>query len=346
MAYSGRDNDNVQTEKPRRSPPLDFEESVEVVPLPSAAFLTRDPFGALLGSDPALERLKRVAREIAETDVSILIRGETGTGKEILAHAIHAASRRATGPMVVVHCAALRDDLANSELFGSRPEDEVSTEHEQLGKVGGALGGTLVLDEIGDLSLVDQDRLRRLIDSSETADVRLIAISNRDLDELAAADRFRSELLYRLRVVTLDLPPLKRRPDDIELLINAFLPELAECYSKRPPAFSLSARKALRRYGWPGNVRELRNFCEQMTLTRSGRVLRAEDLPLAIRFPGNPRRDTVQLPQGGIRLDDWVAELLRQALAQARGNRSQAARLLGISRDTLNYRIKKYSIKS
>lgn len=306
---------------------------------------TVDAFGSLLGSDPAFLSLLETAREASAHDVSILVRGETGTGKNLLSRAIHGASPRRDGPLIVVPCAALREDHEGSELFGLQPDLPIGAIRDRPGLVAAAHGGTLVLDEVGDLPLTDQDRLRRFIDTATEPDVRLITVTHRDLSELADKGRFRPELLYRLRGVVLDLPPLRERQSDIELLLDAFLAELSERYLKELPRLSRGARKVLRRHGWPGNVRELRSFCEQILLTRPAGRLRAEDLPLPMRFPGTPQRDTVVLPPNGICLDDWIQELIRQALALAEGNRSRAARLLGITRDTLNYRLKKYDIK-
>ena len=312
----------------------------------------------LIGQAPEFQAVVRAAGIVAATDVALLILGESGTGKELLAHAVHAQSRRSQRPFVTVNCAALPEQLAEAELFGYRKGAFTGASTDSPGRIRAAAGGTLLLDEVGELPLSLQAKLLRFLESGECqslgqplperVDVRIIAATNRDLLAEVRAGRFREDLYYRLNVVPLELPPLRARTDDIALLLAHFTGHLARQHGLTPPRYSKAAQSVLAGYRWPGNVRELRNFCERMVVLLSGREIGVDNLPREIQSPapraeeGNP----FALPEEGVSLNALEAGLLRQALHKTRGNRSRAARLLGLSRDTFLYRLKKYAIES
>ena len=310
---------------------------------------------SLVGRSPAFTAILNAAEIAAACDVGVLILGETGSGKEMLAQALHAASPRAAKPFVEVNCAALPDALADAELFGHEKGAFTGAESERAGRIAAADGGTLFLDEIGELSLPVQAKLLRFLESGECqvigggrhrkVNVRVIAATNRDLQQAVREGRFREDLFYRLNVVPLTLPPLRERGGDVPLLLEHLTAQLAERHNQAAPRFTRDAVKRLEAYGWPGNVRELRNLCERMVVLHAGQTIDAERLPP--EFHGaNPggQSDGFSLPAEGVRLDEVEVQLIRQALDRTSGNRSRAARLLGITRDTLLYRLKKYAL--
>lgn len=310
----------------------------------------------LIGDDPAFEAQLRAARLVAATDVPVLIQGESGTGKDLLARLLHAESPRASGPLVAVNCAALPADLAESLLYGHRRGSFTGADADHAGFVREAHGGTLLLDEIGDMPAGLQAKLLRFLESgefqpigaprAERADVRVVAATNRDLAGEVAAGRFRADLFYRLNVVPLGLPPLRERLDDLPLLTEHFLAELGEHHGLPAPRIGRDALQLLRRWHWPGNVRELRNLCERLLILFPGGTVGAGNLPPEMRSPQPAQaRPLLQLPGEGLSLRELEVELIRQALARTGGNRSRAARLLGLTRDTLLYRLKKYAIE-
>ena len=309
----------------------------------------------LVGRSPTFTAVLNATEIAAACDVGVLILGETGSGKEMLAQALHAASPRANRPFVEVNCAALPDALADAELFGHEKGAFTGAESERAGRIAGADGGTLFLDEIGELSLPVQAKLLRFLESGECqvvgagshrkVDVRVIAATNRDLYGEVKAGRFREDLFYRLNVVPLTLPPLRERSGDVPLLLNHLISQLAARHGLPEPSFTHDALKRLEGYGWPGNVRELRNLCERMVVLHSGQSIDAAGLPPEFHATHVASVDAlVALPAEGVRLDEVEVELIRQALARTEGNRSRAARLLGITRDTLLYRLKKYAL--
>ncbi len=308
----------------------------------------------LLGGSPEFRAALRSAEVIAATDVTVLILGESGTGKELLARALHAASRRAEGPFVTINCAALPDSLAESELFGHRKGAFTGAASDHPGRIRTAEGGTLFLDEVGELSPAIQAKLLRFLESGECQPVgstecrkvnaRVITATHRDLHTLVREGRFRQDLYYRLNVVPLELPALRERTGDVPLLITALSRQLAEQHGRSAPRYSAAAMQLLERYDWPGNVRELRNFCERMVILCSGIDVGPGNLPAEIRQPQPAKVDLFALPNEGIRLEELEKTMLRQALEKTHGNRSHAARLLGLTRDTFLYRLKKYAI--
>lgn len=312
----------------------------------------------MLGKAPEFQSLLRAMRIVSVTDATVLVSGESGTGKELLAQALHRNSRRRDKPFVTVNCAALPTQLAESELFGHRKGAFTGASNDSIGKVQAANGGTLFLDEIGELPLAVQAKLLRFLETGECqtvgrannqcVDVRVIAATNRDLSRLIDDGGFRRDLYYRLHVVPLELPPLRQRPGDVNLLLSGLTAELAANYKLRPPVYSKAVMKLLNSYHWPGNVRELRNFSERMLILFSGRKVETENLPQEFRTIPSQHASadgTFQLPDQGLNMDELEASLIEQALNKTFGNRSKAARMLGLSRDTLLYRMKKYAIE-
>lgn len=309
---------------------------------------------SLLGNDPAFTNLLRTAQIVAATDVSVLILGESGTGKELLAHTLHDNSPRRNGPFIAINCAALPEHLIESELFGHRKGAFTGAASDQPGRIRNAHRGTLVLDEIGELPLAAQAKLLRFLESGEcqsvgdaathTPDVRVLASTHCDLYQRVKEGRFREDLYYRLNIVPLEMPSLRDRPGDIRLLIEHFNMTLSEQHGLPSPRYLPSALEKLLHHPWPGNVRELRNLCERLLILFSGKKIEAGNLPSEIRNGASPRSGLFTLPDQGIRLDELERDMIRQALDKTMGNRSRAARLLGLTRDTLLYRLKKYAI--
>lgn len=309
----------------------------------------------LLGDSPEFNSIIRSARIIAATDVSVLVLGESGTGKELLAKELHRSSPRRDAPFIAINCAALPEQLVESELFGHRKGAFTGAIEHQQGRIRAAEGGTLFLDEVGELPLTIQAKLLRFLESGECQavgesaphkiNVRVIAATNRDLYSQVQKGLFREDLYYRLNVVPLELPPLRQRHGDVALLLEQLTARLAARYALEAPRYSSKALTRLEGYAWPGNIRELRNFCERMVVLLSGRTVDPENLPQEIiRQPVAASNGPFTLPDSGISLDELEQEMIRQALERTRGNRSRAARLLGLSRDTLLYRIKKYAL--
>lgn len=312
---------------------------------------------SMLGDAPEFRSVIRSAQIVAATDVTVLVLGESGTGKELLARALHQASHRSSGPFVTINCAALPENLVESELFGHRKGAFTGAHDHSPGRIRSAEGGTLFLDEIGELPLAIQAKLLRFLESGECqsvgeqtpyrVNVRVITATNRDLYTLVRENRFREDLYYRLNVVPLELPPLRQRHGDVTLLLRHLTRELAAQHGLAAPYFTTRAQTRLEAYHWPGNIRELRNFCERMVVLNHGQELDENALPLEL-LRSRGHRTTVDepfaLPEDGISLDELEREMIRQALDRTHGNRSRAARLLGLSRDTLLYRIKKYAL--
>ena len=313
----------------------------------------------LIGDSPEFQAVIRSARVVAATDVNLLLLGETGTGKERMAQAIHRESIRAGAEFVEVNCASLPEPLAESLLFGHRKGAFTGATEDHQGYIAAADGGTLFLDEVGELPLPVQAKLLRFVESGEClpvgqtranqVNVRIVAATNRDLMEQVKAGSFRADLYYRLHVVPLEIPPLRARGADLDLLLRKISVELAQRHGLETPRYDNAALRILRSHPWPGNVRELRNFAERMLVLLPGRTITPENLPQEIRRgeqSGAGEGRGFELPSEGLRLDDLEADMIRQALSRTSGNRSRAARLLGLTRDTLLYRIKKYAIQA
>jgi transcriptional regulator with PAS, ATPase and Fis domain len=315
-------------------------------------------FNSIIGQSPAFESLLRSAQVIAATDVTVLLKGETGTGKEVMANAIQQASPRANKPFITLNCAALPEGLVESELFGHKKGAFTGAVSNKKGLLQAADGGTLFLDEINSLPLSIQAKLLRFLESGDClavgetqpykTDVRIIAATNSDLLTQIDKGEFRQDLFFRLSVVPLEIPPLKQRTEDIEALSKHFFQEFSERYAVAEAKFSKQAIKKLRQYDWPGNIRELRNLCERLSILLAGTTIEAENLPSEFigKISENPEANEFILPENGLQLESLEANIIHQALTRTRGNRSKSARLLGISRDTLLYRIQKYGLST
>lgn len=319
-------------------------------------FARNDPFKQLISHSPGLESVIRSAQVVASADITVLIHGETGTGKELLSQAIHKASPRADRDIVIVNCAGLSDTLIESQLFGHVKGSFTGAHADSVGYVEAADKGTLFLDEIGELSESGQAALLRFLESGECqrvgsteamhVDVRVIAATHRNLQDMVDNGEFRGDLFYRLNVVTLELPPLRKRVGDIAELAKHFCKTYAERQNKKPPVLDKSAIKRMQRHDWPGNVRELRNLCARLvTLNEPGAILTEEELSNELAVQSSSIDSSLfELPMEGIRLEEIEKDLIRQALDRAGGNKSQAAKLLGITRDAFLYRLKKHEI--
>ena len=316
-------------------------------------------FNSIIGKSPAFESLLRSARIVAATDVTVLIKGETGTGKEVLATAIQQTSSRINKPFVILNCAALPEGIIESELFGHKKGAFTGATSNKLGIFQTAEGGTLFLDEVNSLPLAMQAKLLRFLETGECfavgdikpyqVNTRIIAATNADLNQQIDLGKFRQDLFFRLNVVPLELPPLKERKEDIDALIKHFLSHFSTMHNLRQPKFSKPAIKKLQGYQWPGNIRELRNLCERLSILLAGRTIEAENLPREFSTCSSSHsiiEGAFKLPTLGLKLEKLEADLIHQALTRTNGNRSKSARLLGISRDTLLYRIQKHGIAS
>jgi len=313
-----------------------------------------DAFTSIVGHSPALESVIRTAQIAAAADVHILIEGETGTGKELMAHALQQTSKRADKPFVIINCAALPSELVESLMFGHEKGAFTGANERKEGYVQKAAEGTLFLDEIGELPLSLQAKLLRFVENGECqrvgshkhekVDVRIIAATNHDLLKQMNEGKFRQDLFYRLSVVTLRLPNLKERRKDIPELANHFLQDAAKANHTEPCSFSQDALNQLKQYNWPGNIRELKNVCQHVSALLPGEIVLKENLPLTIQ-ECKPSSDTgYTLPEHGIDMESLEIDLIKQALSYSGGNKSQAAKLLGLSRDAFLYRLKKHKL--
>jgi len=304
----------------------------------------------------AMRRLDRVLKSIADKEVSVCLIGESGTGKEVLARRIHELSTRRAEPFVPINCAAIPETLFESELFGHERGAFTGADQLARGKVEAASGGSLFLDEIGELPLALQAKLLRFLESWRftrvggtkkiEADVRLICATLQPLEELVARGTFRADLFYRIQGISLTIPPLRERLADIDPLIQQLLEQATSKHRVEAPRLTRAARKVLRDHVWPGNIRELRNVVEQLCLLRSGKVVHPADLPPAIsggkgaRTPSAaPLENTlaVRLDQP---LEDAIDQIIEASVALANGNRSIAARRLGIGLRTVQRRLR------
>ncbi len=308
-------------------------------------------FHDLVSKSPAMQRVFDLARVAARSTSTILILGESGSGKEVLARAIHAESPRSGGPFVAISCAALTETLLESELFGHEKGAFTGAATRRKGKFELAAGGTLFLDEIGDISpklqldllRVLEDRTFQRVGGSENleADVRVVAATNRDLGKAVASGSFREDLFYRLNVIPITLPPLRERPEDVPLLVQHFLDRLSKELQRRIDGVSPEGMAALVAHGWPGNVRELRNVLERGAVVSKGNIIQLADLGLPAPQPGRaagPRGDPPSL-------EDVEKRHIADVLSWAGGNVTHAARVLGIDRMTLYNKIKRYGLR-
>ncbi len=312
----------------------------------------------ILGDSSAIGKLLLDISRVAPARTSVLIAGESGTGKELVARALHRASPRAKGPLVTVNCAAFAENLLESELFGHERGAFTGATERKRGLLEVADGGTLFLDEIGEFPLALQPKLLRVLQERRfrrvggtaeiESDVRVLAATHRDLGEMLAAGSFREDLYYRLNVVTLQVPPLRERPEDIPLLALHFLRRFARELDRPVDGLQPEALRALQGHSWPGNVRELQNVIERGVLFAAGSTLDVADLPEPLHRPAagtplSPLPEEFGRPLPEL-LDAIEEELVRRALVKARGVQAQAAELLGISRSNLQYKLKKYRL--
>ena len=315
-------------------------------------------FESIIGDSEVMEHLFDQIRTVAPTRSTVLITGESGTGKELVAKALHQASPRAKERFLALNCGAIPMDILESELFGHERGSFTGAVSRKIGKFELAHKGTLFLDEISELVPELQVKLLRVLEERQImrvgggevidVDFRLVAATNRDLAKEVAEERFRQDLLYRLKVVTLEIPPLRQRGGDIALLSEHFLQEFAEEHGKEPPGLSKEALTILSRYGWPGNVRELRNVLESVAVFHQGDTIEASDLPRELLDASGaaPNDLPVQPPFGEVRT---MAKIERQAieetLERTGGHRAEAARLLGIGLRTLQRKLKEYKLE-
>ena len=316
-------------------------------------FDKRYGFEGILGHSPQMSRVFEILAQVSPTNATVLILGESGTGKELVARAIHTNSPRADQRFVAVNCAALSEGLIESELFGHVKGAFTGAVTAKEGRIAYADKGTLFLDEVGDMPLATQAKLLRVLETREVTqvggnqsrrvDVRLVAATNRDLRAMVAEGRFREDLLFRLQVVTLDLPPLRERTGDIPLLVDHFMGELAAQHGRSVKGITPEARALLARYGWPGNVRELRNAIENMVLLARGELLTVDDVPETVRGGGGPAA-TGSFDLAGRSLAEVERELIRRNLELMEGNRAKTAQVLGVGERTLYRKIKEYGL--
>ena len=295
------------------------------------------------------------AARVAQTETTVLLTGESGTGKEVVARFIHHASRRGQGPFVAINCAALPDQLLESELFGHERGAFTGAVSTKPGRIEQASGGVLFLDEVGEMAPTVQAKLLRVLEEREFmrlgstrvlhADIRVIAATNRDLQAAMQRGEFREDLYYRLGVFEIALPALRDRLDDVLELADAFLAEIGETVGRPAAGISREARDHLLTYEWPGNVRELRNAIERAVILADGGFIRSEHLPVTPRRAARSDDEgAASLPVGGVNLEDIERSLVVKALNQARHNKTRAAKLLGLTRAQLYSRIEKYGL--
>ncbi len=316
----------------------------------------RFSFASMIAGSRSMRAVTDTASRVASSDTTVLLEGESGTGKELLAKAIHVNSPRSRGPFVTVNCAAIPENLLESELFGHRRGAFTGAVADKQGKFESANRGTIFLDEVGELPLLLQVKILRVLQEREVdkvgetrpikVDVRVIAATNRNLEKMTADETFREDLYYRLAVVSIRVPPLRERSDDIPLLVDHFLSKHAERLGRPRPAVDKAVYTAFNLYSWPGNIRELENVVERaLVLDREG-TIDLDDLPERLRASeqriGNLK---IELPDEGISLEDVERELLLAALQKNNWNQTRAAAFLNISRSTLLYRMQKFGLE-
>ena len=314
----------------------------------------------VVGHSPQWRDVLAHAARVAHTETTVLLTGESGTGKEVVARFIHQGSRRKHGPFIAINCAALPDQLLESELFGYERGAFTGAITAKPGRIEQAAGGVLFFDEVGEMAPTVQAKVLRVLEEREfqrlggtkaiRAEIRVVAATNRDLHAAMRRGEFREDLYYRLGVFEIALPPLRHRPDDILELADAFLEEIGATIGRRASGIDDDAKAQLLAYGWPGNVRELRNAIERAVILADGGPIRSEHLPVVPRpFLGaTPSGDvpaaSAPIPPGGVNLDAIERALVVKALEQARHNKTRAAKLLGLTRAQLYSRIEKYGL--
>ncbi|MGH2362095.1 MAG: sigma-54-dependent transcriptional regulator [bacterium] len=314
---------------------------------------TRTRFDQMVGESEPMQRVYSLVEMVADSDVTVLLMGESGTGKELISRAIHHKSPRADGPFITMNCGALPDNLFESELFGYEKGAFTGAMATKMGRFELADGGTLLLDEVGELSLKSQVDFLRVLETKEfrrlggtkllKVDTRIIAATNRNLEEAVKQGDFREDLYYRLNVVPIRLPPLRDRADDVPLLVDRFLAECSAQHHREPKDVSREAMRLLRLYGWPGNIRQLRNLMERLVVTVKDSMIQPEHLPEEIQAGKEDARTMVVTL--GTSLDQLEREVIQRTLTEITNHREKAAKLLGISLRALQYKIKEYGIR-
>jgi two-component system, NtrC family, response regulator len=318
----------------------------------------RFSFSSMIAGSRAMRGVIEMASRVAPTDTTVLLSGESGTGKELLAKAIHVNSERKRGPFVTINCAAIPEALIESELFGHRRGAFTGATTDKPGKFEAAETGTIFLDEVGELPFQMQVKLLRVLQEREIdkvgeprplkVNVRVIAATNRDLEKMMADGTFRDDLYYRLAVVPIRMPPLRERVDDVPFLVEHFLAERGQAGGRPSPVVDREVYSAFNLYGWPGNIRELENVIERaLVLDRDG-VIGVDDLPDRLHGQAGRRRLgqlRIELPDGGVSLEEIEKELLLAALDKHDWNQTRAAAYLDITRSTLLYRMQKFGLE-
>jgi two-component system, NtrC family, response regulator AtoC len=307
----------------------------------------------IIGESPVMKEIFEVVQQVAPTRATVMVTGESGTGKELIAKALHQLSPRAKQPFVTVHCAALAPTLLESELFGHEKGAFTGAHERRIGRFEQAQGGTLFLDEIGEIDATIQVKLLRFlgertferVGSNKTlsADVRLVAATNKNLEELVKAGKFREDLFFRLRVVEIELPPLRERAGDVPLLAQSFLREFAKENGKPVNDFTADALQLLMNYPWPGNVRELRTAIEHAVVLCRGEKISARDLPPSVR--GGRVVETQILQRNDLTVKEAEKQLVMRALKETDGNRTRAAQKIGMSRRTFHRKLHAYHLE-
>lgn len=315
-----------------------------------SALKKKQDFHQIIGKSAPLMKMMETIEQVAPTRASVLVTGESGTGKELVADAIHSLSNRSGGPFIKVHCAALSENLLESELFGHEKGAFTGAVSQKKGRFELADGGTIFLDEIGEINASTQVKILRVLQErafervggSETinVDVRIIAATNRNLEEEVRAGNFREDLYYRLNVVHIEVPPLRERKEDIGLLIASFLDTFNKEDDKDVTGFSPAARKALMSYSWPGNIRELRNTVESCVVLARGKVIDVDDLPPQITEEKSASTVDIKI---GTSLDEAERILIMSTIDYCKGNKTRAAEILKIGRKTLHRKLEEYS---
>ncbi len=314
---------------------------------------TRARFDEMVGESEPMKQVYGLVEMVADSDATVLLTGESGTGKELVARAIHHKSLRAGGPFITLNCGALPENLFESELFGYEKGAFTGAMATKVGRFELADGGTLLLDEVGELSLKSQVDFLRVLETKEfrrlggtkliTVDTRIIAATNRNLEEAVKQGDFREDLYYRLNVVPIRLPPLRERHDDIPLLVERFLTEFSSRHHRDTKDVSRDAMRLLRLYAWPGNIRQLRNLMERLVVTVKEPVIKAEHLPEDVQVSKDDARTMVVTL--GTSLEQIERTVIERTLAEVTNHREKAAKLLGISLRSLQYKIKEYNIR-
>ena len=310
----------------------------------------------IISASSEMETVKKMILKVARSSSTVLIRGESGTGKELIARAIHTQSQRAQEMFQAVNCAAINENLLESELFGHERGAFTGAHAEKKGLFEVADRGTLFLDEIGELDITMQAKLLRALQEREIRrvggtraikiDVRVVAATNRDLRQMTQDGRFRDDLYYRLNVLSIDVPPLRERREDIPTLIEFFLKKHTRNTSRLVRGLAPDARRVMENYSWPGNVRQLESAIERAILLAESDLITVEDLPLEVRQESRPVAETAfKLPAGGIDFEDVERNLILQAMERTDYNITKSAKLLGVTFRTLQYRLDKFGIK-